>query len=55
MTDALSEIVRVGLRNPVRVIVKVETKRKRKSGDEDVVVESRTPASLVPLCHRAGT
>ena len=27
MTDALSEIIRVGLRNPVRVVVKVEAKR----------------------------
>ncbi len=27
MTDALSEIIRVGLRNPVRVVVKVEAKK----------------------------
>jgi len=26
MTDALSELVRVGLRNPVRVVVKVQVK-----------------------------
>jgi ATP-dependent RNA helicase DDX55/SPB4 len=42
MTDALSELVRVGLRNPVRIVVKVENK-KRKAGEE--VVERRTPAT----------
>ncbi|KIO26431.1 hypothetical protein M407DRAFT_74493 [Tulasnella calospora MUT 4182] len=46
MTEGLSEIVRVGLRNPVRVVVKVETKAngvKRKAGD---VEERRVPAKL---------
>lgn len=38
MTDALSELVRTGLRNPVRVVVKVE--------DLQSGVERRTPASL---------
>jgi ATP-dependent RNA helicase DDX55/SPB4 len=46
MTDGLSELVRVGLRNPVRVVVKVEAKRaqgvKRKT--QDLVEERRTPA-----------
>lgn len=28
MTDALGQLVRVGLRNPVRVVVKVEAKVK---------------------------
>jgi superfamily II DNA/RNA helicase len=46
MTDGLSELVRVGLRNPVRVVVKVEAKRaqgvKRKTND--LVEERRTPA-----------
>jgi ATP-dependent RNA helicase DDX55/SPB4 len=37
MTDALNEIVRIGLRNPVKVVVKVEAQRN---------VESRTPAAL---------
>lgn len=46
--DALSELVRVGLRNPARVVVKVQTKRTRK-GDADgvkpgVVEERRIPA-----------
>ncbi|CAG7846486.1 ATP-dependent rRNA helicase SPB4 {ECO:0000305} {ECO:0000250/UniProtKB:P25808} [Serendipita indica DSM 11827] len=48
MTDALSELVRMGLRNPVRVTVKVEAKKlagtKRKA--EEVIEERRTPASL---------
>ncbi|QRV80376.1 DEAD/DEAH box helicase [Ceratobasidium sp. AG-Ba] len=44
MTDALSELVRVGLRNPVRIVVKVENK-KRKVGEE-AAVERRTPATL---------
>ncbi|KAG9079996.1 ATP-dependent rRNA helicase spb4, partial [Ceratobasidium sp. 370] len=44
MTDALSELVRVGLRNPVRIVVKVENK-KRKAG-EAAVAERRTPATL---------
>lgn len=42
MTDALSELVRVGLRNPVRIVVKVENK-KRKAGE--AVAERRTPAT----------
>ena len=46
MTDGLSELVRVGLRNPVRVVVKVEAKRsqgvKRKA--HDLVEDRRTPA-----------
>ncbi|KIJ41309.1 hypothetical protein M422DRAFT_229784 [Sphaerobolus stellatus SS14] len=47
MTDALTSLVRVGLRNPVRVVVKVEAKRgvKRKAGEEDIS-ERRVPASL---------
>lgn len=53
MTDGLSELVRVGLRNPVRVVVKVEAKRagtgtlKRKV-DEMIVEERRTPMRCVP-------
>lgn len=48
MTEGLSEIVRVGLRNPVRVVVKVEAKTngvKRKAGE---VEQRRVPAKLVP-------
>ena len=45
MTDALSELVRVGLRNPVRVVVKVEAK-KTKDGEivKEKVEERRIPA-----------
>ncbi|KAJ3062869.1 ATP-dependent rRNA helicase spb4, partial [Quaeritorhiza haematococci] len=39
MTDALNELVRMGLRNPVRVVVKVE-------GAMGVIEEQRTPSSL---------
>jgi ATP-dependent RNA helicase DDX55/SPB4 len=38
MSDALSQLVRVGLRNPVRVVVKVEAKNqkgKEKAADGD--------------------
>lgn len=49
--DALSELVRVGLRNPARVVVKVQSKKssKRKgdaasSGVGDIVEERRIPA-----------
>lgn len=50
MTDALSELVRVGLRNPVRIVVKVGSKkRKRADGEPSVstVSERRTPARSV--------
>lgn len=46
--DALSELVRVGLRNPARIVVKVQLKKiktvdgKRKIGE--VLQERRTPA-----------
>lgn len=46
MTDALSELVRMGLRNPVRVIVKVEAKKIGgiKRNVSELVEERRTPA-----------
>ncbi|SPO26460.1 related to SPB4 - ATP-dependent RNA helicase of DEAH box family [Ustilago trichophora] len=47
MTDALSELVRMGLRNPVRVVVKVESKSKNASASATTKDESRrTPATL---------
>lgn len=50
MTDALSELVRIGLRNPVRVVVKVEAKSKSTSKSDAKVDESRrTPATLQNL------
>ncbi|KAH7106405.1 DEAD-domain-containing protein [Auriculariales sp. MPI-PUGE-AT-0066] len=48
MTDALTELVRAGLRNPVRVVVKVEAKKtgtKRKA-EANVADERRIPATL---------
>ena len=50
--DAMSELVRVGLRNPARVVVKVQTK-KRGSGNQEhsrkasVIEEQRIPAKYV--------
>lgn len=43
MTEALSELVRVGLRNPVRVVVKVEYKRGSGAAPTQ---DMRLPASL---------
>lgn len=43
MTDALTQLVRLGLRNPVRVVVKVEAKAKPGQANSD----RRTPATLV--------
>ena len=47
MTDALSELVRVGLRNPVRVVVKVEAKKNAKGKQREVIEERRVPATYV--------
>ncbi|KAK4701255.1 ATP-dependent RNA helicase DDX55/SPB4, partial [Phenoliferia sp. Uapishka_3] len=47
MTDALGQLVRVGLRNPVRVVVKVEAKRfLSDKGKEVAGGDRRTPATL---------
>lgn len=46
MTDALGKLVRVGLRNPVRVVVKVQNKV-RKPGEVSEEGERRTPARYV--------
>ncbi|KAF8325254.1 P-loop containing nucleoside triphosphate hydrolase protein [Cantharellus anzutake] len=61
MSDGLSELIRMGLRNPVRIVVKIESKKlikggkggKRKVDDDDAsfgdVIETnerRVPASL---------
>lgn len=51
--DALSELVRVGLRNPARVVVKVQSKKSMKRisdgkpGKGEVVEERRIPAGYV--------
>ncbi|KAF5333397.1 hypothetical protein D9611_002617 [Ephemerocybe angulata] len=46
--DALSELVRVGLRNPARVVVKVQSKKAAAngSGQRDLIEERRIPANL---------
>lgn len=47
MTEALSELVRVGLRNPVRVVVKVEFKQRGLATGKDI----RMPATLQSFYH----
>lgn len=47
MTEALSELVRVGLRNPVRVVVKVEYKQRGAARATDI----RMPATLEQFYH----
>jgi len=49
--DALSELVRVGLRNPARIVVKVQSKRVTKDDglekskkDGEILEERRIPA-----------
>ena len=54
--DALSELVRVGLRNPARVVVKVQSKRTKGKNaaidgsmtEKEVVEERRIPAKYTP-------
>ncbi len=53
MTDAnaLSELVRVGLRNPARIVVRVQSKKTIKSNGKkalgEVIEERRIPAKYV--------
>lgn len=47
--DALSELVRVGLRNPARIVVKVQSKQTSKDDscnkrNKDILEERRIPA-----------
>ncbi|KAJ3545623.1 hypothetical protein NM688_g5605 [Phlebia brevispora] len=49
--DAISELVRVGLRNPARIVVKVQTKKVKGKGRDDapereLIEERRIPANL---------
>ncbi|KDQ56242.1 hypothetical protein JAAARDRAFT_158206 [Jaapia argillacea MUCL 33604] len=49
--DAISELVRVGLRNPARIVVKVQSKKTKTKGDgsssiQEVTQERRIPANL---------
>jgi len=50
--DALSELVRAGLRNPARIIVKVQSKRRQIGSSEiktELIEDRRLPAKYV-LC-----
>lgn len=49
MTDALGELIRTGLRNPARVVVKVQSKQTRKHAGGEVIEERRIPANLENL------
>ncbi|GAA5935369.1 hypothetical protein JCM1841_001936 [Sporobolomyces salmonicolor] len=46
MTDALGQLVRVGLRNPVRVVVKVEAKSAKGKAKDDGTGDRKIPALL---------
>ena len=56
--DALSELVRVGLRNPARIVVKVQAKRVGNTGDGNtktkgaIMDERRIPAKYVVSASR---
>ena len=50
--DALSDLVRAGLRNPARIVVKVQSKKAKtisSSDDSKAVEERRTPARFLNL------
>ncbi|KAL1701419.1 P-loop containing nucleoside triphosphate hydrolase protein [Schizophyllum commune] len=50
MTDALGELIRAGLRNPARVVVKIQSKQTRKGANAgEVIEERRIPANLENL------
>lgn len=60
--DAMHELVRVGLRNPSRVVVKVQSKKTKTNGSAqggskttDIVEERRIPAKCVCLIDLLGT
>lgn len=48
MSEAVDQLIRVGLRNPVRIAVKVKTRAvaSGKPGEEGKIEDKRTPASL---------
>jgi len=47
--DALSELVRVGLRNPARITVKVQSKKLKVNSSQmgEIIEERRIPAKCV--------
>lgn len=47
MSEAVDQLIRVGLRNPVRIAVKVKTRAAPgKAGEDGAIEDKRTPASL---------
>jgi ATP-dependent RNA helicase DDX55/SPB4 len=47
MSEAVDQLIRVGLRNPVRIAVKVKTRgTPGKAGEDGAIEDKRTPASL---------
>ncbi|KAF9741445.1 ATP-dependent rRNA helicase spb4 [Paraphaeosphaeria minitans] len=46
VSEAVDQLIRVGLRNPVRIAVKVKSRAAPKEGEEGVIEDKRTPASL---------
>lgn len=42
--DALSDLVRVGLRNPARIVVKVQARKSKKDAKGEIIEERRIPA-----------
>lgn len=51
--DALSELVRVGLRNPARITVKVQSKKSKVNSSQmgEIIEERRIPAKCVYLIY----
>ncbi|KAJ4295173.1 ATP-dependent rRNA helicase spb4 [Kalmusia sp. IMI 367209] len=46
VSEAVDQLIRVGLRNPVRIAVKVKARAAPKDGEEGKIEDKRTPASL---------
>ncbi|KAF2449627.1 ATP-dependent rRNA helicase SPB4 [Karstenula rhodostoma CBS 690.94] len=46
VSEAVDQLIRVGLRNPVRIAVKVKARAAPKEGEEGIIQDKRTPASL---------
>jgi ATP-dependent RNA helicase DDX55/SPB4 len=58
VSEAVDQLIRVGLRNPVRIAVKVKTRTVGKPGEDGLIEDKRTPASLqmaylvIPPSHK---
>jgi ATP-dependent RNA helicase DDX55/SPB4 len=58
VSEAVDQLIRVGLRNPVRIAVKVKTRTAGKPGENGLIEDKRTPASLqmsylvIPPSHK---